>query len=71
MADEAVIGLECHIQLRTRSKMFCACPTGYGGPPNAGVCPVCLGLPGALPRANRAAVEAALRRLLRPLAGGA
>jgi len=61
VADEAVIGLECHIQLRTRSKMFCACATGYGAPPNSGVCPVCLGLPGALPRANRAAVEAGLR----------
>lgn len=61
MAHEAVIGLECHVQLRTRSKMFCACPVGYGAAPNAGVCPVCLGLPGALPRANRAAVEAGLR----------
>ena len=61
MAHEAVIGLECHIQLRTRGKMFCGCPAEFGAAPNANVCPVCLGLPGALPRANRAAVEAALR----------
>ena len=61
MAWEAVIGLECHIQLRTRSKMFCGCPAGFGAEPDASVCPVCLGLPGALPRANGAAVAAALR----------
>ncbi len=61
MAHEAVIGLECHVQLRTRSKMFCACPAVYGAAPNSSLCPVCLGLPGALPRANRAAVEAGLR----------
>jgi aspartyl-tRNA(Asn)/glutamyl-tRNA(Gln) amidotransferase subunit B len=61
MAYEAVIGLECHIQLATRTKMFCGCPVGFGAAPNSSVCPVCLGLPGALPRANRAAVDAALR----------
>ncbi|MBI5708809.1 MAG: Asp-tRNA(Asn)/Glu-tRNA(Gln) amidotransferase subunit GatB [Candidatus Eisenbacteria bacterium] len=61
MAYEAVIGLECHIQLRTRSKMFCDCPVEFGAAPNSNVCPVCLGLPGALPKTNRAAIDAALR----------
>ena len=61
MAYEAVIGLECHIQLNTRSKMFCDCPAAFGDEPNSNVCPVCLGLPGALPRANRAAIDLALR----------
>jgi aspartyl-tRNA(Asn)/glutamyl-tRNA(Gln) amidotransferase subunit B len=61
MAHEAVIGLECHIQLNTRSKMFCGCPAEFGAAPNANVCPVCLGLPGALPVTNRAAVDAAVR----------
>ncbi len=61
MALEAVIGLECHVQLRTRSKMFCGCPAEFGAEPNTNVCPVCLGLPGALPRPNRAAVAAGLR----------
>jgi aspartyl-tRNA(Asn)/glutamyl-tRNA(Gln) amidotransferase subunit B len=61
MAYEAVIGLECHIQLRTRSKMFCECPAEFGAAPNSNVCPVCLGLPGALPVTNRAAIDAALR----------
>jgi aspartyl-tRNA(Asn)/glutamyl-tRNA(Gln) amidotransferase subunit B len=61
MAFEAVIGLECHIQLATRSKMFCGCPAEFGAEPNANTCPVCLGLPGALPRTNRAAIESALQ----------
>ncbi|MBV9323400.1 MAG: Asp-tRNA(Asn)/Glu-tRNA(Gln) amidotransferase subunit GatB [Chloroflexi bacterium] len=55
---ESVIGLECHVQLATRSKMFCGCPTEYAGsPPNTHVCPVCLGMPGVLPVINRAAVD--------------
>ena len=61
MAYQAVIGLECHIQVNTRSKMFCDCPAEFGAAPNANVCPVCLGLPGALPVANRAAIESTLR----------
>ena len=55
---EPVIGLECHVQLATRSKMFCGCPTEYAGaPPNTHVCPICLGMPGVLPVINRQAVE--------------
>ncbi len=61
MAYEAVIGLECHIQLRTRSKMFCDCPAEFGAASNSNVCPVCLGLPGALPVTNRVAIDGALR----------
>ena len=57
MAWETVIGLEVHVQLLTRSKMFCGCSTKYGDPPNTNVCPVCLGLPGALPVPNEAAVR--------------
>jgi aspartyl-tRNA(Asn)/glutamyl-tRNA(Gln) amidotransferase subunit B len=58
---EPVIGLEVHVQLGTRTKIFCGCPTSFGAPPNTNVCPVCLGLPGALPVLSREAVELAMK----------
>jgi aspartyl-tRNA(Asn)/glutamyl-tRNA(Gln) amidotransferase subunit B len=58
---EPVIGLETHVELGTRTKMFCGCPTGFGAEPNTQVCPVCLGLPGSLPVVNEAAIEATIR----------
>jgi aspartyl-tRNA(Asn)/glutamyl-tRNA(Gln) amidotransferase subunit B len=57
MEYEAVIGLETHVQLKTRSKMWCGCANEFGAPPNTNVCPVCLGLPGVLPVANEEALK--------------
>jgi len=61
---EPVIGLEVHVQLGTKTKIFCGCPIEFGAPPNTNVCPVCLGLPGALPVLSRQAVELAISAAL-------
>ena len=57
MSWEPVIGLEIHVQLKTRTKMFCRCAAGFGAGENTQTCPVCLGFPGALPVMNRRAIE--------------
>jgi aspartyl-tRNA(Asn)/glutamyl-tRNA(Gln) amidotransferase subunit B len=61
---EMVVGLEVHVQLKTRTKAFCGCSTDFGAPPNTNTCPVCLALPGALPVLNERAVELATRAAL-------
>ncbi|MGH7707874.1 MAG: Asp-tRNA(Asn)/Glu-tRNA(Gln) amidotransferase subunit GatB, partial [Vulcanimicrobiaceae bacterium] len=58
---EAVIGIECHVELKTATKMFCGCRNVFGAEPNTNICPVCLGLPGALPVPNRVAIEHIIR----------
>ncbi|OQW96916.1 MAG: aspartyl/glutamyl-tRNA amidotransferase subunit B [Desulfobacteraceae bacterium A6] len=60
MQFEAVIGLEVHAQLKTKTKIFCSCPTSFGAPPNTHTCPVCLGMPGVLPVLNKKVVEYAM-----------
>jgi aspartyl-tRNA(Asn)/glutamyl-tRNA(Gln) amidotransferase subunit B len=64
MEFEAVIGLEVHAQLKTKTKIFCACSTAFGAPPNTHTCPVCLGMPGVLPVLNKKVVEYTLRMAL-------
>src|SRR5258706_4175189 len=59
-----VIGLEVHVQLLTRTKLFCGCSTQFGLPPNSATCPVCIGLPGVLPVMNRRAFDLALKAAL-------
>ncbi len=64
MNYEVVIGLEVHVQLKTQSKIFCACSTEFGKPPNANTCPICLGMPGVLPVLNKKVVEYAIKACL-------
>ena len=59
-----MIGLEVHVQLKTRTKLFCRCSTEFGAPPNTQTCPVCIGMPGSLPVMNRQAFDLALKTAL-------
>ncbi|MGI6626782.1 MAG: hypothetical protein ACOX4K_00250 [Bacillota bacterium] len=58
---EMMVGLEVHVELSTKTKMFCRCSSRFGDPPNTNICPGCLGLPGSLPQANMEAVRLAVR----------
>ena len=58
---EMVIGLEVHVELKTKTKIFCSCPTDFGAAPNTQCCPVCMGLPGTLPTLNGKVVEYAVK----------
>ena len=60
-AYEMVIGLEVHVELKTKTKIFCACPTAFGAEPNTHVCPICLGYPGTLPKLNGEVVRYAIK----------
>src|SRR5881398_3769589 len=64
LPDRIVIGLEVHVQLLTRTKLFCGCSTTFGLPPNSATCPVCTGMPGALPVMNRRAFQLGLKAAL-------
>ena len=69
MSYEAVIGLEVHAQLLTKTKIFCNCSTAFGAPPNTHTCPVCLGMPGVLPTMNGLAYEYAVLTALALISG--
>lgn len=64
MDYEVVIGLEVHVHMKTKSKMFCSCSTEFGAEPNTHTCPVCQGMPGVLPVINKSAVELAIKSAL-------